>query len=399
MLAGCSGPVTPPAAEPDPAPAAAPASAAQAAAAHAAAAPRDAAVAAIALIVDNKQRCLAIARDGVQKLQQDEQDRARGSRFHTFVRAEAKQRLSVSKAVDNLIRDLQPKVQRPESPQISEAVSGLVATQQQLCRDAAYEWTSAADYDARIADAVYEFEKANNRARSLVRASEDEYRQALARYFPALQAAEAQAADDPVARSQAESWRTDQPRQPDLTAEQIESKRREWAEAQRLKEQQEAAQEAALEALRHPRSTPAGDAPLPKLGAAASPPIHNLDAPDAPASAELRSWYRAYSIHAEAVKMAISRFNLVADGGDEQFLQPACKELQTSTQRLLADRAAFASPDVALNHVLERAYRRFATAANACVLSDLAAAKTQLAAGQQQLDQAAEILRPYRLLP
>jgi hypothetical protein len=176
------------------------------------------------------------------------------------------------------------------------------------------------------------------------------------------------------------------------TSAELARKREEWAEHERMQQQQEQN----LEEWRRSRA-PAATAPVPKVGAAAAVPDTGRQA----ARTAMRSWYAAYSARASAVTLALSRYGLAAaeQPPDEPRLAAACRELSRSTVALQADPRALAAPSENASRALATAYAELQATAEACLggQPDLQAA--HFAAAHRALTEAAAALRPFGLAP
>jgi hypothetical protein len=169
-------------------------------------------------------------------------------------------------------------------------------------------------------------------------------------------------------------------------------KRAEWAEHERMQQQEEQN----LQEWRRARA-PAAAAPVPKVGAAAADP----DTERQEARAAMRRWYAAYSTRSSAVTLALSRYGLATaeQPPDEPRLTAACRELSRAAAAILADPRALAVPGANVSRPLATAYTEIQATAEACLggRPDLQAG--HFAAAQRALTEAAAALRPFGLAP
>jgi hypothetical protein len=175
-----------------------------------------------------------------------------------------------------------------------------------------------------------------------------------------------------------------------ITEEEVQRKRAEWNEHERMVEQSQAE----LQAWRRSRA-PAEQA-LPHVGAAQ---------PRTDASVELarsmRAWHRHYSERSTAVSLALSQLGMVERDNppDPSRVLAACRTIRAASQALFADPQALAAPLPTVSEPLTSAYTEIQAAAVACLASRADDQAAHLAAARQAMAQAGTALRPFQLMP
>lgn len=352
---------------------------------------------AVALAMDNKDRCLGVGRGGAERLEEEslEYQRHPGAppaekSFRHYVEAEAAPELAAASEVTQTIDGLLPLVRQEASPELAQAVEELARAQRAICLRAGERMSTAASYEDRISQAVYDYESALAAVELRFPLAPGDRALAVARYRAATEEA-ADRARRTVER--AEGWREKEPPAPAAlprkTPEQLARERREWEAHQKIAAEREAAHQAALEAWRRERAGKEESAPLPKVatpGAAA------------PVSAEeMRAWHASYAPKAAPVRSALARYLPLARRTDLDA-RGACQDLLDSTTALLQD-GALASPDRKVSRALQSAYEDFQGAARACLAANPLEAHFRLRDGEDALRRAAARLDAYSLRP
>src|SRR5579863_1942362 len=174
--------------------------------------------------------------------------------------------------------------------------------------------------------------------------------------------------------------------------DELQRKRAEWQEQQRLAEQSQAE----MEAWRRSRR-PAENGPKVHVGTAA---------PTGPSESErvaaaMRDWYSRYSLHAAAVSLALSQYGMAADtsASDPRRRLAACRDLQASSQALLVDPQLLQAPVDSVATSLATAYTELKATADSCLAYRDADVAAHLGAARRAMTQAASELRPFNMAP
>jgi hypothetical protein len=351
---------------------------------------------AVALAMDNKDRCLEVGRGGARRLEVESLEYQRNpgapsseKSFRHYVEVEAAPELAAASETTKTIDGLLPLVEKEASPELSQAVGELASAQRVICIRAGETMPAAASYENQISKAVYDYESALAAVELRFSLSPGDQALAVARYR-----ATTEEAADRVRRTveRAEEWRKKE--EPELavlshkTTEELARERREWEEHQKIAAEKEAAHQAALEQWRHERAGKEESAPPPQV---ATPGV-------APVTTEgMRSWHASYAPKAAPVRSALARYLPVARKSDLDTRE-ICQSLRDSTTTLLED-GVLVSPDRRVSGALESAYKEFQGAADACLEGNPLEAHFRLRDGEAALRRAASLLDPYSLRP
>jgi hypothetical protein len=351
---------------------------------------------AVALAMDNKDRCLEVGRGGAARLEEESLEYPRNPgapsserSFRHYVEVEAAPELAAASETTKTIDGLLPLVGKEASPELAQAVEELAQAQRVICLRAGEKMPTAASYEDQISQAVYDYESALAAVELRFPLSPGDQALAVARYRAATEEAA-----DRVRRTveRAEAWRKKEPPEPAAlpgkTPEKLAREQREWEEQQKIAAQKEAAHQAALEQWRRERAGKEEIAPPPKVVTAGAGPVSAED---------MRAWHASYAPKAAPVRSALGRYLPVAQRTDLD-IQEICQSLESSTKILLED-GALASPDRRVSRALKSAYEEFQGAAAACLDGNALEAHFRLRDGEAALRRAASLLAPYSLRP
>ncbi|HVR08071.1 MAG TPA: hypothetical protein VMW75_08490 [Thermoanaerobaculia bacterium] len=176
-----------------------------------------------------------------------------------------------------------------------------------------------------------------------------------------------------------------------ITETELQRKRAEWQEHERMAEQSQAE----LQAWRRSRA-PASEQAVPRVGAAK--PVSDA-ASELPRA--MHAWHRRYTQRATAVSLALSQFGMAAreNPPDMPRKLAACRDLRAASQALLADPEALAAPLATVSGPLGTAYAEIQAAAAACLAYRGDEQAAHLAAARQAMSEAGAALRPFQLAP
>lgn len=353
---------------------------------------------AVALAMENKDRCLEVGRGGAERLEEwsVEYQRNPGApppekSFHRYIEVEAAPEIAAASETAKTIDGLIPRVKKEASPELAQAVEELARAQRVVCLRAEEKAFTAAAYEDRISEAVYGYESALAAVELRFTVTPGDRALVAARYRSALQEA-----SDRVRRTveRAESWRRRDEPVPvaavsSKSPEELAREKREWQEHQRLVAEKEAAHQAAVEQWRRERAKREETVPGQKVGRVDGEPV----------SAEaMKTWHAAYMPKAAPVRTALARYLPVARKADLDT-QEICRDLRDSTAALLDDKTALDAPDRKVGRALADAYKEFQGAARACLAANPLEAHFRLRDGEAALGRAASLLEAYSLRP
>lgn len=350
---------------------------------------------AVALAMENKDRCLELGRGGAERLEEEslEYQKNPGSpspekSFRHYVEVEAAPELAAAAERTKTIDNLLPLVKKEASPELAQAVEELARAQRVVCLRTGEKRAMAASYEDQISEALYDYENALAAVELRFTITPGDRALAVARYRSA-----AQEAADRVRRTveRAESWkRKEEPvpaALPQKSPEELAREQREWEEHQRIVAEKEAAHQAALEEWRRERAKREETVPGQKVGRVASISVESM-----------KAWHAVYASRAEPVRAALGRYLPVVRRTDVDP-QEICQSLLDSTTALLDDKAALDAPDPKVGSALETAYQKLRESARACLASRRLEANYRLRDGETALGRAASLLEPYSLRP
>jgi hypothetical protein len=350
----------------------------------------------VALAMENKDRCLEVGRGGAERLEEQslEYQRNPGSplpekSFRHYVEVEAAPELAAASEMTKTIDGLLPLVKEEASPELAQAVEELSRAQRVVCIRAEEKGFTAASYEDKISQAVYDYESALAAVELRFTITPGDRALAVARYRSA-----AQEAADRVRRTveRAQAWkRRDEPAPaalPRKSPEQLAREQREWEKHQKIAAEKEAAHQAALEQWRRERAKREETGPVQKVG--------KVDG--GPSAEAMKTWHAAYAPKAAPVRSALARYLPVVRRTDINN-QEICQSLLDSTTALLDDQTALDAPDRKVGSALETAYQKLQAAARACLAAKPLEANYRLRDGEASLARAAFLLEPYSLRP
>ena len=351
---------------------------------------------AVALAMENKDRCLEIGRGGAQRLEEESLEYQRnpaspppGKSFRHYVEVEAAPELAAAEERTKTIDNLLPLVKKEASPELAQAVEELARAQRVVCLRTEEKRATAASYEDQISEALYGYENALATVELRFTLTSGDRALAVARYRSATQEAA-----DRVRRTveRAESWkRKDEPvpaALPQKSPEELARERREWEEHQRIAAEKETAHQAALEEWRRERAKREETVPTPKVG--------RVDKSISPQA--MKTWHAAYAPKAKPVRSALAIYLPMVRRTDVNP-EEVCQRLLDSTTALLDDKAALDAPDPRVGSALETAYQKLQVSARACLADRRLEANYSLLDSEIALARAATLLEPYSLRP
>jgi len=365
---------------------------------------------AVTLIQEAKTRCVKVAKTGLEKLRDAEDEKKRKQEealesgtdyaprsrwaaenedtaeatLEKYLKEEAAPELAAVDRTDDLIRGLMPEVGKEASPEINLAVKDLLNNEEQLCQRIRGARPTRASYQDNLDYAVRDYDAAEAKLQLLYTVNATDSQFALSKYKPILDQVSASA----DRHSDGSPMRA-------LTPDQLREQRREWEATQELLQQQQAQHDAAVVRWRQREE---GKTPLlAKVG----------DAPELAAKENLspekrqqtmQTWHAGYASKIAPVHTAFASFMSNRRGPDAQ-LMPICQTLLDATAALNADAAALDPPDVTAARTLKKAYAELQESARACVNGQSAESAFRLSSYQGAIAQAASALQPYSLTP
>lgn len=352
---------------------------------------------AVALAMDNKDRCLEVGRGGAERLEEESLEYQRNpgapspeKSFRHYIEVEAAPELAAASETTKTIAGLLPLVKKEASPELAQAVEELASAQRVVCLRAEEKAFTAASYEDQISQAVYGYESALVAVELRFTVTPGDRALVAARYRSAIEEAADRARRT---MERAESWKKrDEPvpaaALPQKSPEELARERREWEEHQRIVAEKEAAHQAALEQWRRERAQREETVPAQKVRGV-----------DEPVSAEaMKTWHATYMPKAAPVRSALARY-LPRAAKTDLDTQEICQGLLDSTTALLDDKTALDAPDRKVGRTLEQAYKEFQGAARACLAANALEAHFRLRDGEAALGRAASLLKAYSLRP
>lgn len=178
------------------------------------------------------------------------------------------------------------------------------------------------------------------------------------------------------------------------TVDELQRKRAEWQEQQRMQEQSQAD----LLAWRRSRRPAEAGSAAPRVGDAAPPRETDGDR----VARAMRAWYGHYAARAAAVSLALSQYGMAlttVGAVDPSRLMASCRDLRTASTALLADPQALPAPLDSVSAPLATAYTEIKATADSCLAYRQEDQAAHFAAAHQAMAQAGAALRPYRMVP
>ncbi|HEY0558312.1 MAG TPA: hypothetical protein VGG20_28940 [Thermoanaerobaculia bacterium] len=360
---------------------------------------------AITLIQATKDRCVRIAKTGLERArtaeldeerQQNDGDRAEPtshSKYESpvaqaalelYLGGEALPEIAAVDKAGELIRDLLPQVKDEASPEITQAVKNLSAIQEQVCQHVRNARPTRLNYQENVDFAVHDFDTAAAKLDTLYTVSATDTQFALSKFNPLLD--EARSGTDHPAASPIRK----------MTPEQLSQQRKEWEASQELQQHQQAEHDAAVVRWRQRQE---GKAPiLAKVGAAPDLAAKSSLPPEKKRQT-MEAWSATYAARVAPVRTALASYlNLRRIGTPEQ-VQPVCQQLLDATTALNADSAALDPPDEGASRSLKKAYGDLQECARNCINGQTAEAAFRLAYYQRALGEATTALQPFNVTP
>jgi hypothetical protein len=362
---------------------------------------------AITLIQEAKTRCVKVAKTGLEKLRDAEEEKTRkqeealesgkdydpGPRWmaenlaeatlEKHLNNEAAPELAAADRAGDLVRGLMPQVKQEASPELTQAVQALFDSEEQVCQRIRNARPTRANYQENLDYVVRDYDASEARLQLLYTVNATDLQFALGKYKPIL---------DQVSAST--NRHSDRPMRP-LTPDQLREERREWEATQELMQQQQAQHDAAVARWRQREE---GKTPLmAKVGVAPELAAKENVSPEK-RHQTMQTWHAGYNGKAAPVRAAFASFMSNRRGPDSQ-LMPICQTLLDATAALNADAAALDPPDMTVASTLKKAYTELQEAARACLNGQSAESAFRLSYYQGAIAQAATALQPYSLTP
>lgn len=364
---------------------------------------------AVTLIQATKDRCVKIAKTGLERVrsaevdeqrQQEDSDEAsrangRSGRLHSssnvaqdaldkYLSDEALSEIAAVDKAGELIRDLLPQVKDEASPEITQAVRTLSISQEQVCQRARNARPSKLNYQENLDYAVHDYDTAAAKLEALYTVSVTDSQFALSKFNPILD--EARNGTDHHTTSPIKK----------MTADQLSQQRKEWEASQELQQQQQAEHDAAVIRWRQRQE---GKAPiLTKVGVAPDLAAKNSLPPERKAQT-MQAWSTTYAAKVAPVRTALNSYLSLRRIGTPEQIQPVCQQLLDATTALNADSAALDPPDDAASRSLKKAYGDLQESARNCLNGQTAEAAFRLAYYQRALGDATTALQPFNVTP
>jgi hypothetical protein len=362
---------------------------------------------AVILIQEAKTRCVKVAKTGLEKLRDAEDEKRRkqeaalesgtdydpGPRWaaenmaeatlEKYLKDEAAPELAAVDRAGDLIRGLIPEVGKEASPEIAQALQALFNSEEQVCQRIRGARSTRSSYQENLDYVVRDYDAAEAKLQVLYTVNATDSQFALSKYKPMLDQVSASA-----------ERHSDGPMRP-LTPDQLREQRREWEATQELQQQQQAQHDAAVVRWRQREE---GKTPLlAKIGVAPELEAKENLSPEK-RQQTMQTWHAGYTSKAAPVRTAFASFMSNRRGPDAQ-LMPVCQTLLDATTALNADAAALDPPDMTVARPLKKAYAELQESAQACVNGQSAESAFRLSYYQGAIAQAASALQPYSLTP
>jgi hypothetical protein len=363
---------------------------------------------AVTLIQATKDRCVKIAKTGLERVrsaeldeQRQQEDSDEASRANSrpgrarfpstasqdalekYLSDEAAPEIAAVDKAGELIRDLLPQVKDEASPEVTQAVRTLSINQEQVCQRARNARPSKLNYQENLDYAVHDYDTAAAKLESLYTVSATDAQFALSKFNPLLE----------EARNGTDHHTTSPMKK--MTPDQLSQQRKEWEASQELQQQQQAEHEAAVVRWRQRQE---GKVPiLAKVGVAPDQAAKNL--PPEKKAQTMQSWSANYAAKVTPVRTALASYLSIRRIGTPEQIQPVCQQLLDTTTALNADVTALDPPDDAASRALKKAYGDLQESARNCVNGQTAEAAFRLAYYQRALGDATTALQPFNVTP
>jgi hypothetical protein len=376
---------------------------------------REAAVEAVVLIRDNKERCLKIAREGSRIYETAESllypekgyesyDESPRGKLRSYLETEAAGDTAIVAAVEPLVQQSIARLDAANQGELTGQIRSLFQAQQQICRSVIKKSaTTLAEYRREITPGLYAFTQAEQRLGARFKLTAEEKQRVLSQHRAALVQVATTLGVTYEPMPDGGSLLEAAPQRA-KSAEEYRQERLEYEEKLRRREEMQSVHQRSIEQWRNRERKDDG---MPKVGLASSStvvPATSLRKPAAPPSplqAAMESWHKDYALKAYPAKLAINRFHQAYDsaGGDPLFLQPACQNLKGACDQLLATPGVLAAPDTQVKRDLEQAFSRYQAMAIACIDGQKQEATRQVAPARDALARANAMIKGYGLRP
>ena len=362
---------------------------------------------AVTLIQEAKTRCVKVAKTGLEKLRDAENDKRTereaaleagtdydpdprwaagtmaGATLEKYLKDEGAPELAAADRAGDLVRGLMPQVKQEASPEITQAVQALFSSEEQVCQRIRSALPTRASYQENLDYVIRDYDAAEAKLQLLYTVNATDFQFALSKYKPMLDQVSASA-----------DRHSNSPMRP-LTPDQLREQRREWEATQELQQQQQAKHDAAVVRwrLREEGKTPI----LAKVGVAPEMAVKENLSPEK-RQQTMQAWHAGYMAKAAPVHTAFASFMSNRRGPDAQ-LMPICQTLLDVTAALNTDVAALDPPDLTVARNLKKAYAELQESARACLNGQSAESAFRLSYFQGAIAQATSALQPYSLTP
>lgn len=353
---------------------------------------------ALALIFDNRDRCLATARRAVQWFRINTVEGKPDKTFEKYITTEAAPDLAAARAVGvEIFRLIGAAKSAHESTEAVRKLEALYAVEQRICATDSWLGFDIESYERGIARAVYDFDKSATELSVYLEVAPAEYEQVVASYRPLVTRTRAAKQAEVAARIEAEHWAELDDNGParNLSPAEASRKQREWADFQRREAVRLAEKQQVVDRWETDRESRPAE-PLPKVGrhlaVPASAPLFEDQL------AAMRTWHARVAPRFAALRVAVT---LLADGRRHDVgaahLASYCVELATTIASLQADNESMAVPDAELFQPLAFAVGEIGAGAKACLAGRSAEGMAQIDRGATALDLLAKAMAKYSL--
>lgn len=367
---------------------------------------------AITLIQETKEICVKVAKTGVERMRdaEDQQKRSREEAMEAannggtlaaqedpsstppsdvlekYLADEAAPELAAVERASGLLRDLLPKVKEEAPADIAQAVQSLFASEEQVCARARNPRPTRLNYQESLDLAVHDYDGTEARLQALYTVTATDAQYAANKYNPLLDEARNGGGDHSTGASAMKK---------SLSPEALSRQRKEWEATQQYQQEQQAQHDAAV--VRWRQREEKKEPMLGKIGMAPAEEAKQSLSPEKRAQS-MQTWYAGYSGKVGPVRTALASYLSLRRGSPEQ-VTPVCQSLLAATSAVVSDPAMFDLPDLAAAKVLKKAYTDLQECARACVAGLDAEAAYRLAQYQGGIGQATTALQPYGVTP
>lgn len=361
----------------------------------------------VALLQDNKDRCLGVARHGLALLDSaaaGTQDESAGKPAfkHQLLEEEARplaEARAVSREIDKRIRQIRSEV----SGQVVGALNAMHRAQQRICSEALADRVFLADYRSKISDAVLDFDRAASDLDANFRPTPEQRQKVRNELSDVLRTARLEGEDDADVFADAASWDIDVDEARALSPGEYARQKKEWQEHQKKLERRRQERERARREAQRSWRPEREKTDMPRVGygedTADRPAASGLPAPLPEADPQrVKTWYRVYASGVHPFKQALGSYLADRDGA-LAARKPACEAVAATAGDALGDEALLDSPDDQVEKALRAAFGSFRAAALACLAGRSDEERRSFEAGNRSLALAAKRLDAYGLRP